>query len=222
MTAVEFYLDPMCPWAYRTSTWIREVRSQIDLQVDWRFFSLEEINREEGHRHPWERDWSYGWSQMRVGALLRRQSMDTVDRWYATTSAAFFEQGRPTFTREGQHDVLRSMGLPESLVEDALADPTTAQEVRADHDHLVSQLGGHGVPTLVFDDRDAFFGPVVLNPPVGPAAVRLWELVCGWREFGDLYELRRPKTGDDMRSIGAAFSTYLDARAWGTIQNAAS
>ena len=47
-TEIEFYFDPMCPWAYKTSVWIRDVRSQIDLDIRWRFFSLEEINRPEG------------------------------------------------------------------------------------------------------------------------------------------------------------------------------
>ncbi|MGV0795722.1 hypothetical protein ABQF26_02070, partial [Mycolicibacterium elephantis] len=36
----------MCPFAYQTSRWIREVRDQIGLEVNWRFFSLEEINRQ--------------------------------------------------------------------------------------------------------------------------------------------------------------------------------
>lgn len=51
--------------------------------------------------------------------------------------------------------------------------------------------------------------------------MRLWGLVMGWREFPDLYELRRPKTVQDMAAIGAAFSTYLDARQWRAIANPA-
>ena len=61
-TAVEFHFDPMCPFAYQTSLWIRDVREQLGIAIDWRFFSLEEVNRSEGQKHPWEREWSYGWS----------------------------------------------------------------------------------------------------------------------------------------------------------------
>ena len=71
INAVDFHFDIMCPWAYQASLWIRDVRDQLGLEVRWRFFSLEEINRADGKKHPWERDWSYGWSMMRVGALLR-------------------------------------------------------------------------------------------------------------------------------------------------------
>ena len=69
---LDFHFDVMCPWAYQTSRWMREVRDLTGLDVRWKFFSLEEINRVEGRKHPWEREWSYGWSMMRIGALLRR------------------------------------------------------------------------------------------------------------------------------------------------------
>ncbi len=225
---VEFYFDPMCPWAYRASVWIREVRRQTGIEVRWRFFSLEEVNRPEGKPHPWEREWGYGWSQMRIAALLRRQGQDLVDRWYQACGEAFFERGAPTFTRAGADAVIDALGLPAATVADALDDPATSAEVQADHDHLAHRYGGHGVPTLVFDDRagatgpgQAFFGPVVLTPPIGGAAIRLWDLVVGWREFPDLYELRRPKTERDLRTIGTAFETYLQARRWPTIEHPA-
>ena len=224
--AVQFFFDPMCPWAFRASLWIREVRAEIGLNISWRFFSLEEINREEGKKHPWERPWSFGWSQMRIAAFLRRSGMQYVDGWYAACGMAFFEWGSPTFTRMGAEDVLETLALPPSIVDEALADESTNDEVRADHDYLVSTYGGHGVPTLVFEDEpgvrgDAFFGPVVLNPPTSEEAVRLWRLVTGWREFPDLYELRRPKTADDTRAIAEQFATYVEARRWHTVQRPA-
>jgi len=51
----------MCPFAFRGAQWIREVRAHTGLAIDWRFFSLEEINRRPGKKHPWEREWSYGY-----------------------------------------------------------------------------------------------------------------------------------------------------------------
>ena len=82
VTRVDFHFDVMCPFAYQAAKWIREVRRQNDLVIDWKFFSLEEINRVNGKKHPWEREWSYGWSMMRIGALLRRSSMDDLDRLF--------------------------------------------------------------------------------------------------------------------------------------------
>ncbi len=91
--AVDFHFDIMCPWAYQASLWMRDVRDQLGLQVGWRFFSLEEINRAEGKKHPWEREWSYGWSMMRVGALLRRLDPALLDRWYYAAGTALHVKG---------------------------------------------------------------------------------------------------------------------------------
>jgi 2-hydroxychromene-2-carboxylate isomerase len=74
VSSVDFHFDIMCPWAYQASIWMRDVRDRLGLDVRWRFFSLEEINRAEGKKHPWQRDWSYGWSMMRIGALLPHRS----------------------------------------------------------------------------------------------------------------------------------------------------
>ena len=61
-------------------------------------------------------------------------------------------------------------------MEAAIADPTTGDEVKAEHD-LVLAKGAFGVPTLVFPDGQALFGPVLIEPPKGDEAIRLWELV---------------------------------------------
>ena len=92
-TSVDFHFDPLCPYAYQTSKWIRAVREQIGIEISWRFFSLEEINRVEGKKHPWEREWTFGWSLMRIGAMLRRSSMDDLDRWYERIGRALHEEG---------------------------------------------------------------------------------------------------------------------------------
>lgn len=54
MTTVDFHFDPLCPFAYQTSVWIRDVRAQLGITINWRFFSLEEINLVAGKKHPWE------------------------------------------------------------------------------------------------------------------------------------------------------------------------
>lgn len=218
MESIAFHFDIMCPYAFQTSLWIREVHHQIDLDIDWRFFSLEEVNRVEGKKHPWEREWSYGWSMMRIGALLRRQDPALLDQWYLTAARALHVDGRKPHEPAVAEALLEEMGLDPELVRQAIDDPTTHDDVRTDHERATS-LGGWGVPLLVFDDDTMLFGPVVIDPPTGEAAVRLWELVKGWREFPHLYELQRPKQPSDIALIADTFRPYLEARDWKTIQN---
>jgi 2-hydroxychromene-2-carboxylate isomerase len=41
---IRFYFDPVCPFAWMTSKWVRMVAAQRDYDVDWRFISLRMIN----------------------------------------------------------------------------------------------------------------------------------------------------------------------------------
>lgn len=215
---LDFHFDIMCPYAYQTSIWMREVRDLAGVDVRWKFFSLEEINRAEGKKHPWERDWSYGWSMMRIGAYLRRIDMDLLDRWYWAAGTALHVQGRKPHRPEVARQLLTELDLDPEIVTLALDDPTTGDDVRREHDVVVDK-GAFGVPTLVFDDGQALFGPVLISPPQGPAALRLWELVTGWLEFPSVYELQRPKQTGDLAAITSAFAPYLAARDWQSVQN---
>ena len=217
---VEFFLDPMCPWAYQTSKWIRELQERGVVEVAWRFFSLEEINHVDGSKHPWERAWTYGWSQMRVAALIRRESQVAAGRWYAAVGEAFHERGEKTHDPEVHRELVAAIGFP-GAVDAALADPTTAEEVRADHDEAVALHAAFGVPTIVLAGGHAVFGPVITPAPTGDEALRLWHLVSGWRQLPHLYELRHPKTPTDIVHIADSFRPYLEARDWATVENRA-
>ena len=219
MTDVDFHFDVMCPWAYQTSKWIREARAVRDITVRWRFFSLEEVNRAEGKKHPWERSWSYGWSMLRVAARLRREpdGNDAVDRFYEVAGRMLHEDGVKPHTPDGMKAVLGEIGRDPALVDEAVADATTHDEVRADHERVIG-LGGYGVPTMVLDGTTTLFGPVVTPAPTGEAAGRLWDAVAAWAEFPHLYELRRPKVDADWRHIETSFTPYLNARDWQSVQ----
>ena len=216
MTEVDFHFAVMCPYAYQTSLWIREVRARTGPRINWRFFSLEEVNRQEGEKHPWERTWSYGWSMMRIGAPLRRTDMDDLDRWYALAGRALHVDRHKPHDPVVARIPLEQLGLDPALVDLAIADPTTGDEVLAEHRRVVD-AGGYGVPTLFLADGQCLFGPVLIDPPTGEAAVRLWDAVVAWTEFPSLYELQRPETADVERRVVTTFRPHLEARDWVSI-----
>ncbi|HWL41573.1 MAG TPA: DsbA family protein [Ilumatobacter sp.] len=212
-TRIAFHFDVMCPWAYQTSKWIRTVRETVPLEIAWRFCSLEEINRDEGKKHPWERDWSYGWGMLRVAAMLRRTSMDDCDRFYEAAGRALHEEGRKPHRPEVAAEICAGLGIDPGVVLAAIDDPTTHDEVRADHDAVVGD-GGFGVPTIVFPNGRRVYGPVVAPAPTGADAIALWNLTVTYTEVPFLYELKTPKTDADLAHIGAVFAPYLNARDW--------
>ena len=56
MADVDFFWDPVCPWAWITSRWVEEVAGQRTLDVDWRFIALRIVNEEKDY----EKDFSAG------------------------------------------------------------------------------------------------------------------------------------------------------------------
>ena len=109
-----------------------------------------------------------------------------------------------------------SIGVDPALVDEAIADPSTHDDVRREHQRVVD-AGGYGVPTLFFPDGQCLFGPVLVDPPTGDAALRLWDAVTAWTEFPHLYELQRPKSGADQAKITETFRPYVEARDWVSI-----
>ncbi len=212
---IGFHFDVMCPWAYQTSKWIREIRSRRGISIDWRFFSLEEINHEEGKKHPWEREWSYGWGMLRVAALLRRTSMDDCDRFYEAAGRALHEEGRKPHRPEVAEEILTELGIDPAVVRASINDPTTHDDVKADHDAAVS-AGGFGVPIIVFPDGAHVYGPAVAPAPTGDDALALWDLTVAFVKVPYLYEMKTPKTDADMDHIGTVFEPYLRGRDWET------
>jgi 2-hydroxychromene-2-carboxylate isomerase len=219
--SVDFYFDTMCPYAHQTSLWIREVQRQNGLRINWKFFSLEVINHVEGKTLPWDRTIAYGWTPLRIAAWLRRIDNDLCGAWYLVSANALHLEGRRPYEEPTARELLAAIGAPSDAWTSALADSSTHDDVRRDHEHAVNALGGFGVPIIVPQTGRAIFGPVVVPAPSGDAALRLWDLVTNAAEFPGLYELKVPKTAADLKHIADAFNPYLRAREWQTVQNPA-
>jgi 2-hydroxychromene-2-carboxylate isomerase len=230
---IECFFDIMCPFAYQTSLWLRDIRDRGLVDVTWRFASLEEFNREPHQKHPWERPWSFGFGMLRVAARLRRETdlgggnetdlgggNELVERYYAAAGRWLHEEGRKPHSPAASEEILAELGLDPGLVAEAIDDPTTIDVVRAEHDRL-ARSGGFGVPTLVFPSGRAWFGPVVVPAPQGDEAAALWDVVAAVERFPHLYELKRVKTTLDLAHIADAFQPYLDGRDWISIERPA-
>lgn len=124
----------MCPYAFRTAQWIVEVERRLDIGIGWRFFSLEEVNREPHQPHPWERAWPWGWSMLRVAALLRRDSQTACRDFYLTAGSALHLEGRKPQQAAVLEDLLTELGHDPALARQAAADPSLDHEIRADHE----------------------------------------------------------------------------------------
>lgn len=184
---VNFHFDPACPWAWQTALWMREVERVRPVEIEWRLFSLKTANAPGDDRR------SQATPALRALALVRRRSgNDGVARLYASLGARIHD-GDQKPTRDVVGAALEDAGFPAGLVDEALADESTAAEVRADHDRAVEAVGAFGVPTIILPSGKGMFGPVVATAPRGEAAGELWDRVRYLIELDGFFELKRDR-----------------------------
>ena len=206
---INFYFDPVCPFAWMTSKWVRLVQSQRDYSVDWRFISLRLINADvdyESHFPPeYEAGHAAGLRLLRVLHRARSEhGRDVVGPLYEAMGVRIFDsapiggsvrgdQLDPRGTVALLEPVLAGLGLPRHLV-DALDDDSRDRELRAEADEALSLTGKDvGTPIIHFEPPTglAFFGPVISRLPDEKQAVVLWDHVIGLATFPGFAELKR-------------------------------
>ncbi len=187
-TELAFYFDPLCPWAWRTSKWIREVQRQMPLQVEWKPFSLAEAN---GLENP------DIYIPLRMIVLTEREGgNEAAARLYEVLGTAIHEQDvdirEPGVFQQAIRDALAEAGLDPTLLQRAMDDASILADLRAAHQQAVEQYGAYGVPWLVVGNRGfGFNGPVIDDVPEGEAALHLWQHLSWVMQQPYFYELKR-------------------------------
>jgi protein-disulfide isomerase-like protein with CxxC motif len=193
---VQFWFDPLCPWAWITSRWILEVERVRPVQPDWRIMSLAYLNlvqhEGEGMTDEYRERMSRGWGPIRVvAAAAQHRGPDILGPLYTAIGARFHNEGRrddPSVLPEALADV----GLPGSLV--SAAESTEFDEqIKRSHNEAFDDVGlDVGTPVLRIRGR-ALFGPVITPAPKGEAAGRLWDGLALVAEADGFFELKRTR-----------------------------
>ena len=164
------------------------------VEVQWRLFSLEEINKGEDDTV----DWDQGRSApvLRVLALVRRKhGQEAVDRLYGALGRARFEREETINDPAVLEAALEEIGLDRGLRAAALADDSTRDEVLKEHHEVVERLEAFGVPMIVLDDGKGpgMFGPVIKSVPEGEAAGELWDRFVWLTRHPEFCEVKRSR-----------------------------
>jgi len=226
---IRFYFDPVCPFAWMTSKWVRMVAAQRDYTVDWRFISLRLINSHIDYdRHfpaGYEEGHTSGLRLLRVAARARAEhGRAAVGPFYETVSSQIFDaRGAAELTpavrgsRAFAEPLLIRADLPAGLA-DALDDTRWDEEIRAEGEEALSLTGKDvGTPIIHFSPPDgtALFGPVISRLPGPEDAVRLWDHVTALAAFAGFAELKRSlRERPQLRSFGVDPGTAGEQEDW--------
>jgi 2-hydroxychromene-2-carboxylate isomerase len=206
MADIEFYWDPICPFAWITSRWVDKVATQRSLDVDWRFISLRILNEDRDY----EREFPDGYldlhlrgiRMLRVAAAARAEhGRAVVGPLYTAFGESIWNRSRQpgvqAFAGIGDPDhvgaVLATAGLPVGLA--AAADDAAFDDaLRADTAAGLERTGGGvGTPIVAYGGPDGpgFFGPVISRVPDDDEALRLWDAVTLLAEWPGFAEIKR-------------------------------
>lgn len=227
MTAdVELFFDPVCPFCWVTSKWVRQVQRLDGVEVEWRFISLALLNDRPGayddkpELYPQVHD--LGRRLLRVAAAAReRHGTVAIGALYEAMGDALWE--RPAADVADFDDILavqaRGIDVAEVLATAGLdADLASAQEdeqwdsvLAAETDEALARVGDDvGTPILSFSPPDgpAFFGPVISDVPSDEDALAYWHALTTLADMPGFAEVKRtlrtvPVTALTAPMIGA-------------------
>ena len=103
---IEFFWDPVCPFAWITSRWVEKVAAQTGYRVDWRFISLRLLNQAQGlctteFPPDYEHFHGSGLRMLRVAAKVRAElGREQMGPLYAAYGQAYWEQEKGSGMRQ--------------------------------------------------------------------------------------------------------------------------
>lgn len=196
--SVDFWFDPLCPWAWITSRWMLEVEKIRPVETTFHVMSLSVLNsgRDDLPDHYAEM-LERGWGPVRLCiAAEQAHGPEVLRDLYTALGTKHHLEGRE-FDKALYEEVLEELGLPLDLA--VAAESTEFDEaVSASHQVGIDLVGQEVGTPVILVDGVAFFGPVVTPAPKGEAAGNLWDgirLVAGTDGF---FELKRTRTQDPI------------------------
>ncbi|MCJ1673258.1 MULTISPECIES: DsbA family protein [unclassified Rathayibacter] len=197
MTAVDFWFDPSCPWAWMTSRFVDEVTEGRDLDVTWHIMSLAVLNEDQDVSDDYRAFFPRALRYTRlVAAVGEREGQEKVKPLYDALGTRIHNGGR-TDVDAIIAESLAEVGLDASLA--AFADTDEYDEpMRASHFDGIGRVGQDvGTPVIAIGDI-AFFGPVISPIPRGEQALSLWDGLVAVASYDGFFELKRSRTRDPI------------------------
>ena len=196
---VDFWFDPICPWAWMTSRWVLEAAKVRDLDPHFHVMSLAVLNEDRELPENYRRAMDEAWGPVRVCIAAAKHHGDDVLLPLYTALGTRFHPGEQPRDRATIEAALEEVGLPVELA-DAMDNDEYDGLLRQSHEDGIRRVGMDvGTPVIAVADT-AFFGPVVTPAPKGEAAGKLWDGVLAVAQTPGFFELKR------TRDLGPDFS----------------
>ena len=197
-TPVDFWFDPICPWAWIASRWLLEVAKLRPVHPRWHVMSLSVLNEDKPDLPERYRELlAKGWGPVRVAIAVEQKAGPEILGPLYTALGTRFHHDKAPLERATIEAALAEVGLPEDLA-DAMDSTEFDEALRASHADGMDRVGYEvGTPVISLDGT-SFFGPVLSPIPRGADAARLWDGVMLVVTADGFFELKRSRTRDPI------------------------
>jgi protein-disulfide isomerase-like protein with CxxC motif len=197
-TQLDFWFDPLCPWAWITSRWVLEVEKVRPVQARWHVMSLAVLNEaKEDLPEKYREAMAKAWGPVRICMAAEQKFGPEVLLPLYTAIGTRFHNEKQERNRATIEDALAEAGLPVELAD--AAESTEYDDVlRASHKDGMDRVGYDVGTPVISVNGTSFFGPVVTPIPRGEDAGRLWDGVLLVAETDGFFELKRSRTRDPI------------------------
>ncbi|HTA03049.1 MAG TPA: DsbA family protein [Streptosporangiaceae bacterium] len=196
-TQLDFWFDPLCPWAWIASRWVLEVEKVRPVQARWHVMSLAVLNEGKDMPEQYMELMRQAWGPVRVCIAAEQKFGPDVLLPLYTALGTRFHHEKAERDRATIEAALTEAGLPAELA-DAMNDDSYDEALRASHADGMDRVGYEVGTPVISVNGTSFFGPVISPIPRGEAAGQLWDgvlLVAGTDGF---FELKRSRTRDPI------------------------
>jgi len=205
---VDYFFDPVCPFCWQTSRWVRIVEPIRGLDIDWRFISLKMLNEKKGYEAKptgYPDSHAMGLGLLRIAAAVKDElGPEPVGRVYLELGTRIWDaEPVPSLTRYQQigrfgsnGEVLQALdaaGVASDFAE-AADDPVWDAVIRSDTETALARTGSDvGTPILTYGapDGPSYFGPVISRVPDEADSLKLWDAMIALGQVGSFAEVKR-------------------------------
>src|SRR5215208_4416665 len=191
-SVVDFWFDPISPWAWLTSRWLLDVQEVRSVKLVWHLLSMSVMGDGTDPSEDVRAELDAGWAPARFAlAVCEQFGQEQLGSFYTALGTRIHVQ-KEGFGREVLEAALANVGLPTELADlGYLGDNDDA--LRRSHGEAMELVGFESDTPVTRIDGAAYFGPIFSPRPQGPQAGQVFDAITMLDSFSGFRELKRAR-----------------------------